>query len=316
MALAGHDTGMKPASNPLAGPALMVLTMALYVANDSLVKWLGAHMPLGAIISLRGLFIIAILLGLIMVMPGHGPRSLVWTFRRPVLVRSLWDTAVTFLYLFALLHMPIANVLAIMNLSPLVILLLAAWRLGERLSGVDILAVVIGMTGGLLVVHPGAQGFDLWALSAFAAMIGVAGRDVVTRTIPEGAPSLVIALSNVLLIQLGGFALWAMQAGDLAENSQSAALFTMQTWIMLFAAAVFLSAAYVLIVIAVRLAPLARTAPWRYTIVLWGVLAGWLVFGEWPDALAMTGIVLIVIGAWLAGRHVFQPHRPQRGHTR
>ncbi len=288
----------------------MVLTMALYVVNDTLVKWLGRQMPLGEIVTLRGLFIITFLLSLILAMPGHGPYSLSWTFRRPVFVRSLWDTAVTFLYLFALLHMPIANVLAIMNLSPLAILLLAAWRLGERLSPLDILAVFLGLMGAILVVQPGKEGYDLWALSAVAAMIGVAGRDVATRTIPESAPSLTVALSNVLLIQLGGLALWLMQNTS-PERLWSVSRPSLQAWEMLFAAAISLSAAYVLIVVAVRMAPLARTAPWRYTNVLWGVLAGWLVFDEWPNALALAGIVLIIAGAWLASRHVMHQTRQE-----
>lgn len=281
-------TGMR---QRLSGPVLMVLTMALYVANDALVKRLGESLPLGAIITLRGLMVIAAMVLLILVLPGHGAGALRWVWHRDVLVRSAWDTAVTFLYLFALLHMPIANILAIMNLSPLVILPLAARRLGERVSRRDWMAVGIGLTGALLVVRPGPEGFNPWAVVALIAMLGVAGRDITTRGLPGGAPSLVVALSNVILIQLVALPLWLWQSGGAMVFPDA------REWMMLAGCALFLGAAYVLIVIAVRVAPLSVTNVWRYSIVPWGVLAGWLVFGEWPDALTWAGIALILFAS-------------------
>ncbi len=273
------------------GSALMVLTMALYVANDSLVKLLGREMPLGAIISLRGMLILFLMLAMLFLLPGHGWRSLKWLREPSILVRSLWDTAVTFLYLFALLHMPIANILAIMNLSPLVIMPLAAWKLGERMGPRRILAVAAGFCGALLVVRPGPDGFDGWAVLAFLAMAGVAARDISTRSIPAGAPSLVVALANVLLVQVAGLGLWAMSPSPLPDTEQ---------WIMLAGCALFLGSAYVLIVVAVRIAPVSSTTAWRYSIIFWGVLAGWLVFGELPDGPTLTGIAIILASSFYA----------------
>jgi len=259
--------------------------MALYTANDTLVKLLGAAMPLGQIISLRGLLILLIGLALIAVLPGHGPASLKWLGNRGVIIRSIWDTAVTILYLTALMHMPIANILAIMNLSPLAIIPLAAWLLGEKVGARRIAAVIAGFLGALLVVRPGTEGFNIWALLAFLAMLGVAGRDLATRNIPPKAPALVVALGNIIMVQILGMALWAFQPSHPPTDAQ---------WMALAACALFLGLAYVLIIVAVRIAPVSKTAVWRYTIVLWGVLAGWLVFGQMPDAPAFAGIALIV----------------------
>ncbi len=264
----------------------MALTMALYTANDALVKMLGESLPLGAIISLRGAMIMALILALILAVPGHGPASLRWLGNRAVLIRSAWDTAVTILYLTALLHMPIANILAIMNLSPLAIIPLAAWRLGEAVGPRRILAVMAGFTGALLVVRPGTEGFNIWALLAFLAMLGVAGRDISTRHIPANAPALVIALGNILMVQALGLLLWALApAGSWPQPHQ---------WLMLAGCALFLGAAYVLIIVVVRIAPVGKTAVWRYSIILWGVLAGWLAFGQIPDTCALAGIALIL----------------------
>ncbi len=282
-------------SKDLRGGALMALTMALYTANDAVVKMLGESLPLGAIISLRGVMIMALILALVLIMPGHGLASLRWLGNRAVLIRAAWDTAVTILYLTALLHMPIANILAIMNLSPLAIIPLAAWRLGEAVGPRRILAVIAGFTGALLVVRPGTEGFNIWALLAFLAMLGVAGRDISTRHIPPNAPALVIALGNILMVQALGLLLWALApAGGWPQPHQ---------WLMLAGCALFLGAAYVLIIVVVRIAPVSRTAVWRYSIILWGVLAGWLAFGQIPDACALTGIALILASSLYVSLH-------------
>jgi len=238
------------------------------VANDTLVKLLGQEIPLGAIISLRGFLILFLMLVALLLLPGHGWRSLKW-FREPsVLVRSSWDTAVTFLYLFALLHMPIANILAIMNLSPLIIMPLAAWKLGEQIGPRRMLAVAAGFAGALLVVRPGSEGFDGWAALAFLATAGVAARDISTRSIPTGAPSLVVALANVVLVQVAGLTLWAMTPSPLPDPQQ---------WLMLAGCALFLGSAYVLIIVAVRIAPVSSTTAWRYSIIFWAYWpGGWL----------------------------------------
>ena len=281
-------------SASLLGPGLMVFTMGLYVANDALVKLLGVVMPLGEIISLRGFLVIGALALAVLALPGHGARAFRWLAHPRVLIRAGWDTAVTFLYLFALLNMPIANVLAVMNLSPLAILPVAARRLGERVHLAQWLAVLAGLAGALIVVRPGPEGFNPWAISAFLAMLGVVGRDFATRDIPPQAPSLSIALSNVLMVQAGGLLLWAMQSGQSIWPPDAA------QWLMLTGCALFLGAAYVLMVVVVRITPMSKTAPWRYSIVLWGVLAGWLVFGEWPDALTLLGMGIIVAAALYA----------------
>jgi drug/metabolite transporter (DMT)-like permease len=268
-----------------AGRALMVASMALYVANDAVMKLLGGRLPLGQMLFLRGLFMIALLLALVLPWRGLGAGALKWITHRAVLVRSGWDTLVTFAYLTALMHMPIANILAIINLAPLFILPMAARRLGERFRAADMLAVAAGLLGALIVVRPGPEGFNAWSLLAFFATLGIAARDVSTRAIPAQAPALVVTLANMLMVQAVA-AVWWLMEGSAAVSATD--------WAMLALAAGLLSMAVLMLVLAVRAAPLPKTAPWRYSIIIWGVLAGWLVFGELPDALTLLGIGIII----------------------
>ena len=278
-------------SSIIAGRALMVGSMALYVANDTVMKLLGARLPLGQMLFVRGLFMIALLMALVLLWRGHGVTSLRWLAHRAVLVRSGWDTFVTFAYLTALMHMPIANILAIINLAPLFILPLAARRLGERFRAIDLLAVVAGLTGAWLVVRPGPGGFNSWALLAVLATLGIAARDIATRAIPLEAPALVVTLANILMVQVASAGWWLAQGSRPISATEVG---------MLALAAGLLAAAILALVLAVRAAPLPKTAPWRYSIIVWGVLAGWLAFGEWPDALTLLGIGIIIASSLYA----------------
>ena len=153
------------------------------------------------------------------------------------------------------------------------------------------LAVAAGLIGALIVVRPGPEGFNAWSLLAFLATLGIAARDVSTRAIPPEAPALVVTLANMLMVQLVAVFWW------LAEGS---APMTGADWTGLTLAALLLSAAILMLVLAVRAAPLPKTAPWRYSIIIWGVLAGWLVFGELPDALTLLGIGVIIASSLYA----------------
>ncbi len=275
----------------MAGRVLMAASMAFYVANDSVMKLLGTRLPIGQMLFVRGLFMIALLSALVLLWRGLGASALKWLAHRAVLVRSGWDTFVTFAYLTALMHMPIANILAIINLVPLFILPLAARRLGERFRLADMLAVAAGLSGALIVVRPGPEGFNAWSLLALLATLGIAARDVSTRAIPTDAPALVVTLANMLMVQFVALFWWA---------AQGSAPMTKADWAALMLAAVLLSSAVLMLVLAVRAAPLPKTAPWRYSIIIWGVLAGWLVFGELPDALTLAGIGIILASSLYA----------------
>ncbi len=271
----------------ILGPVLMVSTMALYVANDTMAKLLGqGGMPFAEIFALRSFFILLFTFAVVLLLPGHGIAALRWITHRAILLRAVLGTAVTIFYLLAVLHMPIANAIAILNLTPLAILALSMLFLGERPGPRRLVAIIAGFIGALIVVRPGAEGFNIWALAAFAAVLSIATRDLVTRKAPAEAPSLAMALAAAVVIQIMALVLWALAPvkGHLPSPDE---------WLKLAAAGAFLGAAQSLIIITVRIAPMHITVPWRYTILMFGVLAGWLVFGQFPDALTLAGIVII-----------------------
>lgn len=266
----------------LRGGAAMALAMLAFITNDTLVKFIGKGVPLGEILLVRGVFA-ALVIGLIAWFNG-GFRHLRRTLTLAVAVRTLADVATTFLFLNALLHMPIANVTAIVQAVPFTIVVLSALFLGERVGVRRISAVIAGFLGVLLVVKPASSDFNAYALYALAAMFSVSLRDIVTRRIPSDVPAVLIAFSNASAIAAFGAFYAAFEGIEPLTAFETG---------VLMACALLLAAAYTFMVLAVRLADVSLTAPFRYTIILWSLLAGYLVFGDVPDPIAFLGIALI-----------------------
>ena len=273
----------------------MVLAMASFVSNDTMVKLVGKSLPVGEIIALRGilaaLFIAAIC-------AAQGVLSS-WPQLRNgnVLARASLDLIATILFISALMHMQIANLTAVMQAVPLAVACLSVLFLGEKVGWRRTTAIVLGFIGVLLIVKPAPQSLSHYDLFALLVVVAVAVRDLVTRRIPARVPTLIVALANAIFVTLGGMVLLLFQGSVMPQAWQAA---------YLAVAAIFLSSGYMFMVATLRLGELSATAPFRYTIMIFAITSGILVFGEFPDGLAIAGMALIV------GTGLYAAHREAR----
>ena len=266
----------------LRGGASMALAMLAFIINDTMIKVVGMSLPLGEMLLVRGAFVVVIMT--LFAATTGALKHYAGMFSRAVALRTVADVATTFVYLTALLHMPIANVTAINQAVPFVIVVLSAVFLGERVGIRRLSAVVVGFCGVLLVVKPASSDFNVYSLFALASMFTISLRDIVTRRIAAAVPSSLVALSNALGVTLCG-AVYTMFEGWRPLTATETGV--------LFACAVSLAVAYTFMVLTVRLAHVSTTAPLRYTIIVWSLLAGFVVFGNLPDITALAGIALI-----------------------
>lgn len=276
----------------------MVLAMASFVVNDSLVKSIGRSLPVGELIAIRGALSIAFLAA---IAAWSGVLRDIWQAAAPpVLIRALLDMAGTLAFVTALMHMPIANLTAITQSVPLAVTLLSVVFLGERVGIRRTAAIMAGFLGVLLIVRPAPSTFTLYDGLAFLIVFAVAARDVMTKRIPAHVPIFVVALANAVFVTLGG-----LLAG-LAEGFVRPGLWQIAT---LAAAAIFLASGYLLMVATLRLGDLSGTAPFRYSVLVFAILSGVFVFGEVPDLWASLGMVLIVAaGLYAAHREWLLSH--------
>jgi drug/metabolite transporter (DMT)-like permease len=284
---------MSPVNN-CRGILAMLLAMAFFIANDSLLKLASETLPPGQIMAVRGLFATAIALSIVAAAGQLGSlRKLASPFG---VLRACLEAVVAFLFISSLSHLPLAIITAIVQSTPLV-MTLAMVMLGlERVRWRRWSAIIVGFLGVLVIVRPGPEGLNIYALMALAAAVLVAGRDLATRFLPADVHSTVVALASTAAVGL---------AGLLAGFNETWPPLAARELSYILGAAVLVTLGNLANIVAFRDTDVSVVAPFRYSVILWAILSGLVVFGELPNATAFVGIALIVASG------VYTIHREQ-----
>ena len=266
------------------GALLMMGSMAGFTFNDALVKSVGAAMPLSQILTLRGA-VASILIYLLARRMG----SLRWNLPRRdwglIAARCAAEVTATYLFLTALMVTPLANLTAILQSLPLTITLGAAVFFGEPVGWRRLSAILVGFCGVLLIIRPGVDGFGEGTLYALAAVLAITARDLVTRRMSAEVPSMVVTLMASLTV---------LSCAIVASTQVTWEPVSAYSLTAVFGAALFIFVGYLCSVMTMRVGDVAFISPFRYTGLLWALLLGWLVFGDWPDTLTLLGAVIVV----------------------
>jgi drug/metabolite transporter (DMT)-like permease len=261
----------------------MLAAMSLFTANDTLLKLATASHPPGQIMAVRGVFAVLLSFGVIM---AAGQLVQVRSVLSPlVLLRAGLEASVAFLFITSLAVLPLANITAILQATPVIMAFMAVLLGIETVGWRRWSAIVVGFVGVLLIVRPGLEGFDAYAVLALLSAVLVACRDFATRAVGVHVPSIVITLSTTGGVCLAGFLLGAAEdwrplaAADLALLATAAALVT---------------AGNFAVITAFRGTDVSAVSPFRYSNVPLAIVLGLVVFGDVPDLFAATGIALIV----------------------
>jgi drug/metabolite transporter (DMT)-like permease len=262
----------------------MVIATCSYVINDTLMKLATEGLPPYEVLMLRGCA--GLLWGLpLMLLLGYG-RQLPMVFERRVLARNLAETAAILCYVVALANMPIADASALGQITPLLVLLGASILFRERIGGVRMALIGVGFIGAIMVAQPTMQGISVYAVLALANAVLCAVRDIAGRRIAAEVPGMIVAMSAITVVLLGAGAMhlateqWVVPQGH--------------HLLLLAGAGFFLIFGHFFIFMAYRVGPTGVVAPFYYFFTFWAVLSGLVVFGQFPNTLAISGIVLVV----------------------
>jgi S-adenosylmethionine uptake transporter len=271
------------------GAIFMMVSMFGFALNDASIKVVSAEMGLFQLLFLRGMMSTAIVAVLAARRGALRPKMV---GRDPwiLLARNITEVGGSFCFLTALFAMPIANATAILQVMPLAVMVAAAVFLKEPLGWRRISAVLVGFSGMLLIVRPGAAAFDANALWAIASLGFFVARDLATRALSPGLDTSFVTLTTSVSITLMG-------AAGVAFISPWAPV-EADSMMILAIAAVLVLVGYFYGVKAMRSGEIVMVSPFRYTILLWSMLAGAVLFGEVPDTPALIGAA-IVVGAGL-----------------
>jgi drug/metabolite transporter (DMT)-like permease len=277
-----------PLSDNARGALFMTLSMGGFAVNDAIMKVTFETMPLAQGIFLRGFCAGAIILGI----AWHAGAFRFRPSARDVgilAVRTTAELVGTLTFMIAIANMPIAAATAILQAAPLAVTMTAALFLREPVGWRRWSAIAVGFAGVLIMVRPGGADFDVYAALAIGTVVCVTIRDVATRYLSHHIPSSFVASVTVVSVSLGGAAV------SLLEGWQPVSGPTLGLYA---GAGAFIVVGYLFSVTAMRVGEVSAVSPFRYTVLLYALILGFVIFGEVPDAPTAVGAA-IVMGAGL-----------------
>jgi drug/metabolite transporter (DMT)-like permease len=216
---------------------------------------------------------------------GHPPIPAAM-FTGTMALRSGFEITGRLFYALAIALTPISVASAILQATPLVVVMGAAVIFGEAVGLKRWLLIIMGFIGVLIILRPGLDGFSALSLLALVAMLGFAGRDLATRAAPPTLSNAQLGVTGFIMLTLSGVIITAVTGKAAVPNPQ--------TFGLIAGAATFGIAAYAALTTAMRSGQIAVVTPFRYTRLLFAMILGVTVFGERPDAATLLGAAIIV----------------------
>jgi drug/metabolite transporter (DMT)-like permease len=266
------------------GIAAMLAATAAFVANDTCMKLAMSEAPPMQVLTMRGLAASLICMPLLLAF-GLG-RHLLKALNPWVLLRCTGEVFAIYCFIFGLQHMAIGDITAISQTTPLIVLLAGALFWGDRLGLGRLFLVGLGIAGAIIVAQPGSSTASPYAVLGFGTALGAAVRDIFSRKVDRAIPALIVTFATLVTVMLAGACGMALSETPVPPTGSAVALVT--------AAGTLLIGGHFFIFLAYRLAPPRVVAPFNYASTMWAVLSGFFVFDVVPNALAFSGMALIL----------------------
>lgn len=289
--------------NPtIIGAGSALVAVLFFSVNDMAIKFLSGGYPLHEVILIRS--IVAMLVLFVVIFPFNGGFAAARTNRFWLhMLRASFVVFSNITFFLGLSVLPLAEGVALFFVAPIVITVFSVVFLREHVGPHRWFAVVIGLVGVGIMLRPGAETFRLAALFPIASAVGYAAMHMMTRYIgrTESAAtmSFYIQVAFIIVAAVSGLALGN---GRYAAGDGAILDFLLRAWVMpdagdwalLIVTGCVISLGGYFISHAYRVAEAALVAPFEYLALPLAMVWGIVVFGEWPDALGLTGIALIL----------------------
>jgi drug/metabolite transporter (DMT)-like permease len=274
---------VKPGDN-LTGILLMLAAMALFAVEDLFLKWLAVGLPLGQIILASGLLGAPVFVAMAR---AQGQRIFVKDALHPaVLARNIGEMVGTASFVAALAVVPLGTVAAVLQAMPLAVTLGAALFFREKVGWRRWTAIAVGFIGVLLVIQPGAEGFQAASLLVLVTVAGMSLRDLAARAIPAHVTTAQVSAWGLMAVTVLGAGMLSVTDG--------ARMVGVGEGVTLLGAVVFGTAGYWAVTKATRTGEVSVVAPFRYSRLVFSMSLGIVFLAERPDALTLLGAALIV----------------------
>lgn len=287
--------GPSHAQKPLVGIALVIAAVACFATLDTTTKFVGASVPLLMALWFRYMF--QAVATTLIVLPTRGLSVFQTNHPRFQLLRGLLLMGSTMLAFVSLRHTPVAEFTAIISMTPLVITVLAACRLKERVSSLRWLLVIGGFVGTLIIIRPDSDDFN-WALLLPLTLVGTSAwfqllTSKMARTEDPVTMHFYTGWVGTLIASLILPFVWT--------TVESATV-----WYAMALVGLAGTVGHFMLILAYQRASAATLTPYLYCQIAFAMLGGWLIFSQVPDGWSLFGIAMIATcgaaGAWLTVR--------------
>ncbi len=274
------------ASDTLRGIALAMVAYLIWTLGDVTAKLVLPAVGVAAAMLWRGAFGMVTVAAVTVGRPGGtGWRRLVPRRWGLVLARSVLSSFVSVTWYISWLSMSLADTYAVGFTAPLIMTVLAVPMLGERIRWRRALSTLVGFGGVLIMLRPGG---DLWTPVVVLLLVGtlvMALTRIMTRQLTTTETPECQAFWLLICHTVTGFVLLSTFPGSGSIGAAG--------WLALVFLGLSSGLAHCVFARSYALAPISALAPYEYTMLPWGVLAGFLVFGELPSWNTLVGAVVV-----------------------
>lgn len=283
------------------GMLIMAVAMLMMPGIDALAKLLSATVPPGQVALARFFFQTVLMLAGLVACGRRLTRARLGVNAG----RGLAMAGATLCFFWSLKYLPIADAIAIFFVEPLILTLMSAVFLGERIGWRRLSAIAVGFVGALIVIRPSYEIFGWASVLPLCAAMCFATYLLLTRYAAPGGDALAMQFYAGLF---GGIVMCVAVAigaiGDIAIFQLVRP--TLNEWLMLAGLGAIATVGHIMVVVAFSRVQAGVLAPFQYVEIISATLLGLVIFGDFPDATRWFGVLVIIA----SGLYVF--HRERR----
>jgi drug/metabolite transporter (DMT)-like permease len=275
-------------SAALAGIGFMLIAVFLFALNSAAGKWLVARYPVGEFMLIRSSFTLLFLGPFI----WHAGPAAFANVPRPGLqvLRVVLSAVEVAMFFWAVSYLPLADTTTFYLAGPIYVTALSVLLLRERVGWRRWTAVLIGFTGVVIALRPSSSSFTLPALIALSGSVTYALVMITTRMLRQTND---VMLMTAYFIGAVAFGLVTAPFGWVTPTAFD---------VLCLAGVGFANiVAQFCVIRSLKLASASVVVPYQYTLIVWSVVFGWLMFAELPDIYTIGGAAIIVA----AGLYIF-----------
>jgi drug/metabolite transporter (DMT)-like permease len=271
-----------------AGILLMLAGIFLFAVNDTLGKWLVATYSVGQVLLIRSAAALIVLAPFIL-REGAQP------FREAPkpglqLFRVVFSTLEVAGFYWAVAYLPLVDVMTFYLAGPIYVTAISALFLREPVGWRRWSAVIVGFIGVIIALRPTSASWSAPALIALAGSLCFSLLMIVTRHLRGTSDTVLVTGQTVTALILGAvLAPLHWVTPTLTDTALLALL------------GVVAMVAHICVNRSLKLAPASVVVPYQYSMIVWGIVFGFIVFGDVPEIAMLIGAAIIIC----AGIYIF-----------